>query len=106
MVKRKDPLPLIDFASALEEILPNSIPFTAVPNPKIDFVREIITEWAGETDVEVTSIESLIKLSKTKVVFLENLDMPSIEKNRKIALCIRGQVSVAMSNGIYVGKVL
>ena len=32
--------------------------------------------------------------------------MPSIEKNRKIALCIRGQVSVAMSNGIYVGKVL
>ena len=64
MVKRKDPLPLIDFASALEEILPNSIPFTAVPSPKIDFVREIITEWAGETDVEVTSIESLIKTLK------------------------------------------
>ena len=77
MVKRKDPLPLIDFASALEEILPNSIPFTAVPNPKIDFVREIITEWTGETDVEVTSIESLIKLSKTEVEFLENLDLLS-----------------------------
>ena len=36
-----------------------------VPKPKIDF-------FAGETDVEVTSIESLIKLSKTKVEFLKN----------------------------------
>ena len=86
--------------------MPNSILCTAVLKPKIDFVREVIIYWTAKTDVEVTSIESLIKLSKTKVVFLENLDMPSIEKNRKIALCIRGQVSVAMSNGIYVGKVL
>ena len=27
--------------------------FTAVPKPKIDFVREIITDWTGQTDVEV-----------------------------------------------------
>ena len=40
----KTPLSLIDFASALEEIVPNSILFTAVPKPEIDFVREIITE--------------------------------------------------------------
>ena len=58
----KKPLSLIDFASALEKIVPNSILFTAARNPKIDFVREIITEWAGETDVDVTSIESVIKL--------------------------------------------
>ena len=82
---------LIDFASALEEIVPNSILFTAVRMPKIDFVREIITDWAGETDVEVKNIESLIKLSKTKVEFLENFDMLSIEKIRQIELCTRGQ---------------
>ena len=68
----KKPLSLMDFASAFEEIVPNSTLFTAVPKPKIDFVWEIITEWAKETDVEVTSIES--QLSKTKVEFLENLD--------------------------------
>ena len=53
---------LINFASGLEEIMPNSILFTAAPKPKIDFVRKIVTEWACETGVEVTSIESLIKL--------------------------------------------
>ena len=58
---------LIDFALALEKIVPNSMVFCAVPEPNIDFVREIVTDWAGETDVEVTSIESLIKRSKTKV---------------------------------------
>ena len=68
-----------------------SIHFTAVSKLKIDFVREIITEWAGETDVEVTSIESLLKLSKTKVEFLENLDLLSIEKIRQIEVCNRGQ---------------
>ena len=82
---------LIDFASALEEIVPNSILFTAVRMPKIDFVREIITDWAGETDVEVKNIESLIKLSKTKVEFLENFDILSIEKIRQIELCTRSQ---------------
>ena len=58
---------MIDFASALEEIVPNSILFTAAPKPKIDFVREIITVWGGETD-----IDSLVKLSKTNMEFLEN----------------------------------
>ena len=87
----KKPLSLIDFAAALEEIVPNSILFTAVSKPKIDFVREIIRDWAGETDVEVTTIENLIKLSKTKVEFLGNLDLLSIEIIRQIELCTRGQ---------------
>ena len=82
---------MIDFASALEEIVGNSILFTAVAKPKIDFVREIITDWAKETDAEVSSIESLINLSKTKVESLENLDILSIEKIRQIELCTRGQ---------------
>ena len=55
---------LIYFASAFKEIVPNSIFFTAVRKPRI--VREIIADWAGEPDVEVTNIESLIKLSRTK----------------------------------------
>ena len=69
---------MIDFASALEEIVPNSTLFTAVPKPKIDFVWEIITDWAGETDVELTSTKSLV------LEFQEKLDILSIEKNRQI----------------------
>ena len=57
---------LIYFASAFKEIVPNSIFFTAVRKPRIGFVREIIADWDGEPDVEVTNIESLIKLSRTK----------------------------------------
>ena len=76
----KKPLPLIHFTSALEEIAPNSILSTSVPKPKINFFREIITGWAGETDVGVTSIESLVKLSKTKKKFLKNLELLSIKK--------------------------
>ena len=77
---------MIDFASALEEIVPNSILFTAAPKPKIDFVREIITVWGGETD-----IDSLMKLSKTNMEFLENLDIFPIEQIRQIELCTIGQ---------------
>ena len=54
-------MPLIDFASAFE-IVSNSILFAAVPKPKIDVVWDSITEWDGKTDVELTSIENLIKL--------------------------------------------
>ena len=65
----RKPLSLIDFVSALEEIVPNIMLFTAVPKPKIDFVREIITDWTGETDVEVTCIESLKNSQKLKWSF-------------------------------------
>ena len=51
----------------------------------------IITDWAGEPDVEVKSIEKLIKLSKTKVEFLENSDILSIEKIGQIELYTRCQ---------------
>ena len=51
----------------------------------------IITDWAGKPDVEVKSIEKLIKLSKTKVEFLENSDILSIEKIGQIELYTRGQ---------------
>ena len=82
----KKPLSLIDFPTALKEIVPNSILFTGVPKPKID--------WAGETDAEIASIGSLIKLSKTKVEFLENLDMLSIEKIRQIEPSTRGRYCI------------
>ena len=86
----KKPLSLVDFASALEETTLKSILFTAVPKPKIDFVREIITEWIGETDLEVRIFESFITLSKTKLEFLENLYLLSIEKIRQIEVSTRG----------------
>ena len=38
------PLKLTDIATALEDIIPDSILFTAVPKPKIYYVREIITK--------------------------------------------------------------
>ena len=81
----KKPLSSIDFATTFEEIAPSC------PKPKIDFVQEITTEWDGETDLEVTSIENLTKLSKSKVEFLENLDLLSIEKIRQIEVCTSGQ---------------
>ena len=51
--------------------------------------EKLLQTGLGETDVEVKNIESLIKLSKTKVEFLENFDILSIEKIRQIEL--RGQ---------------
>ena len=81
---------LIDFASALEDSSPNSILFIAVLKPKIYFVPEIVTERARETDLKNSKyLES--KLSKTKVEFLKNLDLLSIEKIRKIKVCSRSQ---------------
>ena len=76
----------------------NSILFTAVVKPKIHFVWEIITDWAGETDLEVPSTKTLV------LEFLEKLDILSIEKLGKLNYA--PEVSVAMSNYIYVGKVL
>ena len=55
----KKSLSLIDFTSALEEIVPNSILCTAVLKSKIDFVREVIIYWTGKTDVEVTTLRVL-----------------------------------------------
>ena len=55
--------------------------------------------------MEITSTESVIKLSKTKVEFLQNLDLLSIEKNKLNKVCINDS-NVTMSNVIYVEKVL
>ena len=95
---------MIDFASVLEETGSNSVPFTAVPKPKIDFLREIITEWAGKAHLEVKNIGSLIKSSKSKVDCLENLDYFQYKKLDKLTYA--PEVSVAVKNGIYLGKVL
>lgn len=54
----KRPLSLIDFASALKKITPNSMPFNTVPKLKIDIVWKVITECVRETDFKVTKIES------------------------------------------------
>ena len=97
-------LSLIDFASVLEETGSNSVLFTAVPKPKIDFLREIITEWAGKAHLEVKNIGSLIKSSKSKVDCLENLDYFQYKKLDKLTYA--PEVSVAVKNGIYLGKVL
>ena len=77
---------MIGFASALEEIVPNSILFTVVLKPKIDFVQEIITEWAGETDLQVTNWKSYKTLKNWNGVSGKF----RFTFNRQIEVCTRG----------------
>ena len=43
----KKPFSLIDFASTLEEIVPNSILFTAIPKPKLTLQEKLLQNGLG-----------------------------------------------------------
>ena len=53
------PFKLTDIAAALENVIPQSVLFTAVPKPKIDFVREIVTSCVEKPD-GLESIDDII----------------------------------------------
>ena len=56
--------------SLLENIISNSILFTAIPSPKIDSVREIIAIKPGEDNtVEILYVVELISDSGDKETF-------------------------------------
>ena len=85
------PLQLVDVASALEEIAPNSIIHTAVAEPEIDFhIKNEVNSSVPK--LEATSLDDIVILSSSKNEFLENLySIMSVENIQKIENITRGQ---------------
>ena len=52
-----------DFADKLKHIIPGSICYTAVPKPKVDFVREALS--TNKVKSELSNIDDYLILSKT-----------------------------------------
>ena len=63
---------LTDIAKALEDVAPQSIIFTAVPKPKVDFVREVLTKNTKKS-ANVPSIDDVILMSQSIKSFTENM---------------------------------
>lgn len=67
------PLSLQTVASALENVIPDSILFTAIPLPEIDFSREIITvKPIKDKIVNTPSVAQLLSDSGDKETFYVN----------------------------------
>jgi len=83
-------LTLTGIASALENVIPTSVLYTAIPIPKIDFLREIITEV--RLDKKFTSIDDIILMSNSKKEFFDNLvtlsptDIKEIEELTRVRI--------------------
>ena len=77
--KKLKKLTLTDIAKAFEDICPDSIIHTAVPKPKIDFVREIIS--INPVNDSIPSLDDIIMMSDTVAltVFL-NIYMETLQK--------------------------
>ena len=76
-------LTLTDIGKALEEVAPQSIVFTALPQPKIDFVREVLTNNTAKPD-DIASIDDIILMSEDFKSFRENLSKNMTLKNIKL----------------------
>ena len=61
-----------DFAETINKVSPQSILHTAVPKPKVDFVRELISAKPINPK-KVLSISDIMNMSKSMSVFNENL---------------------------------
>lgn len=84
------PISLQDMTKALEKSLPHSIVHTAVPKPKIDFVREIIS--VREKSEDVTTIDDIILMSNSSETFYCNLQKNiNMSVVNKIEIATRGQ---------------
>ena len=66
------PLPLNDIAESLKKSLPDSIVHTAVPMPKIDFIREMIDKPCDKQE-DLVSVDDIIIMSDSVESFHENL---------------------------------
>ena len=78
-------LTLTDIGKALEEVAPQSIVFTALPQPKIDFVREVLANNTAKPD-NIASIDDIIFMSEDLKSFRENLSKNMTLKNIKIVM--------------------
>lgn len=84
-------LNLTDVAKALENVAPGSILFTAVPQPKVDFVREIITV-EDKPPTDLANIDDIVIMSESKTLFKENLASNMTKENLKhIEVLTHGQ---------------
>ena len=87
-------LKLTDIATALEEIAPQSILYTAVPKPKIDFVRELITK-PTEKPLHIASIDDtiIINVQLYYKSFTMNLTANMTSENIQKIIITQGQSS-------------
>ena len=87
------PFKLTDIAAALENVIPQSVLFTAVPKPKIDFVREIVTSCVEKPD-GLESIDDIIIMSGSFEICLRNVsEIMTAEEVEQIEFYTRGQSS-------------
>ena len=87
-------LTLSDIAKALEDVAPQSIVHTAVPKPKVDFVREVLTVTPMEKSCDIASIDDIILMSDSITSFTSNLTtIMTVENIKKIETSTRGQSS-------------
>ena len=88
-------LNLSDIAKALETVAPLSIVFQAVPQPEIDFIREVISIQKHTT--ELVSVDDVILMSNNKQSFEENLlSNMSVKSIAEIEESTHGQKWVKM----------
>ena len=79
-----------DFAEAINKVSPQSILHTAVPKPKVDFVRELISTKIVQPK-KVLSISDVINMSKNMSDFKENLSVFTKENIETIEKLTMGQ---------------
>ena len=84
------PLSIKDFAEAISKVSPQGILHTAVPKPKVDFVRELITTKIAQPK-KVLSISNVINMSKNMSDFKENLSVFTKENIETIEKLTMGQ---------------
>ena len=83
---------MTDIAKAFEDIRPDSIIHTAVPKPKIDFVREIIS--INPVNDSIPSLDDIIMMSDSTDSFFEHL-YGNVTKDviKKIEILTRAQAA-------------
>ena len=68
---QKGPLHFHDFADKWKDIILGSVLYTAVPKPKVDFVRETLS--TNETKSELPNIDDYLVSSRTYDEFFTNI---------------------------------
>ena len=83
-------LSIKDFAEAINKVSPQSMLHTAVTKPKVDFVRELISQKIVQPK-KVLSISDVINMSKNVSKFKENLSVFTKENIETIEKLTMGQ---------------
>ena len=84
------PLSIKDFSQPINKFFPQSMLHTSVPNPKVDFVRELISTKTVQPQ-KVLSISDAINMSKNMSDFKENLSVSTKENTETIEKVKMGQ---------------